>query len=78
MEIKKVYDVVSAITCITSGEKKIKVINIDAEGAKAIARALEKNTTLEWLGLFDNNIGDEGAKAIARALEKNTALSVLW
>ena len=46
-------------------------------GATAIAKALETNTTLSELNLDYNNIGDEGATAIAKALETNTTLSEL-
>ena len=46
--------------------------NIGDEGATAIAKALETNTTLSKLDLMYNNIGDEGATAIAKALEKIT------
>ena len=51
--------------------------NIGDEGATAIAKALETNTTLSELDLYHNNIGDEGATAIAKALETNTTLSKL-
>ena len=47
---------------------------IGAEGAKAIAQALEKATLPPGfsLELWDNKVGAEGAKAIAQALEKAT------
>ena len=48
----------------------LKENNIGGEGATAIAKALETNTTLSDLNLYDNKIGDEGA-AIAKALETN-------
>ena len=44
--------------------------NIGDEGAKAIAKVLEKNTSLTRLDIRYNNIGDKGAEAIARSLEK--------
>lgn len=51
--------------------------NLGPEDVKLIAKALEKNNTLEELNLEDNNIQDEGAKALARALEKNNTLTSL-
>ena len=39
--------------------------NIGVEGAKAIAKALETNTSLTYLNVQTNCIGVEGAKAIA-------------
>ena len=56
---------------------KINNCQIGYEEAKALATALEKNTTLVSLDLYANNIGDEGAKALATALEKNTTLESL-
>ena len=50
---------------------------IGVEGAKALAHALESNTTLLGLDLSNNKIGDEGAKALALALKSNTTLSEL-
>ena len=50
--------------------------NIGDEGATAIAKALETNTTLSsWI--VYNKIGYEGATAIAKAMETNTTLSDL-
>lgn len=46
---------------------------IGPEGAKAIAKALEKNTTITSINLQCNEIGYQGA--IAAALKKNTTLS---
>eukprot|EP00808_Paulinella_micropora_P017324 g79468.t1 len=52
--------------------------NIGPDGAKAFARVLEVNKTLQALGLRSNNIGDDGAKAIGKALEAAArALSLL-
>ena len=56
---------------------KINDGEIRYEEATLLANALEKNTTLERLDLYANNIGDEGAKALASALEKNTTLVLL-
>jgi hypothetical protein len=50
---------------------------ITAEGAKAIATALEKNQSLASLNLGWNKITIEGAKAVATALEKNQSLTSL-
>jgi hypothetical protein len=52
-------------------------LNIKPEGARAIARALEDNKTLERLDLSHNRIGDEGAIAFAEALKKNKSLKKL-
>ena len=41
------------------------------EGAKALATALEKNTTIRGLNLYANNIGKEGIDALTSVLEKN-------
>lgn len=53
---------------------------IGVEGGKAIAKALQSNSTMTTLDLSGNFIGDEGAKAIAKALELNTTLTelILW
>ena len=52
---------------------------IGDEGSKALAMALEKNTTLQNLNLNYNRLGDEGVKAIApfrnRILLLNFALA---
>ena len=47
------------------------------EGASALAKALETNTSLTTLVFGCNKIGDEGAKALAQALETNTTLRTL-
>ncbi|KAL0225974.1 hypothetical protein P9112_013298 [Eukaryota sp. TZLM1-RC] len=52
--------------------------NITSEGASALARALENNSTLTRLNLYKNNITDEGASALARALESNSTLTGLY
>ena len=44
------------------------------EGAKALATALEKNTTIRGLNLYANNIGKEGIDALTSVLEKNKIL----
>ena len=50
---------------------------IGDSGAMSIAQALEHNTALVKLDLWDNKIGDKGAVSLARALEKNTVLTTL-
>ena len=40
-----------------------------------MAAALEKNTTLTSLDLFENYIDEEGAASVAAALEKNSTLT---
>ena len=50
---------------------------IGDEGAKYIAEALTKNSTLTHLYLSYNQIGDKGAKYIAGALAKNSTLTHL-
>src|SRR3990167_6781853 len=50
---------------------------IGDEGAKALAKALQTNTSLTRLNLNLNNISDEGAKALANALQTNTSLTTL-
>jgi hypothetical protein len=51
--------------------------SIGAEGATAIATALQGNTALTTLDLSGHSIGDEGALAIAAALKINSALTTL-
>ena len=43
----------------------------------ALAEALESNTTLTFLDLYDNNLGPEGGMAFAEALKSNTTLKKL-
>ncbi|KAL0226110.1 hypothetical protein P9112_013434 [Eukaryota sp. TZLM1-RC] len=50
---------------------------ITSEGASALARALESNSTLTKLNLGDNKITSEGASALARALESNSTMTEL-
>ena len=45
------------------------------DGAEALARALEKNTKLEALVLWNNKISDKGADSLLRALDTNLRLS---
>jgi len=61
------------IICCTS-EAPCLEIKVDDAGAAALARALEKNTTLQALKI---KVDDAGAAALARALEKNTTLRTL-
>ncbi|KAK2856087.1 hypothetical protein Q5P01_004822 [Channa striata] len=58
---------------------KLEVLNvcdngIGDPGAKAIAHALSKNSTLLSLNLCLNHLGDEGGEAIGKALWKNNTL----
>jgi len=48
------------------------------DGAEALARALEKNTKLEALVLWNNKITDKGADSLLRALDTNLRLSKLY
>ena len=50
---------------------------IGDEGAKALAKALKVNATVEYLSLRDCGIGDDGAAALAEALRSNTSLTTL-
>ncbi|GBG24321.1 Leucine-rich repeat serine/threonine-protein kinase 2 [Hondaea fermentalgiana] len=50
---------------------------IGDKGAKALAKALETNTTLQLLGLNTNNIGSEGHTSLANALKQNRRLQTL-
>ena len=47
---------------------------IGDEGARALAEALQHNTSLQKLTLICIYIGDEGARAFADALQTNTSL----
>jgi hypothetical protein len=51
--------------------------NIDDDGAKQIAYALEVNDSLEELILSYNNISDDGVKQITYALKDNHSLKTL-
>lgn len=50
---------------------------IGCNGAKALACAVSKNSTLKVLDLSHNNIGCNGATALACALSQNSTLKVL-
>ena len=50
---------------------------IDDDGVKELAIALQSNTSLERLNASYNRIGDEGAKALANVLRSNTSLQHL-
>ena len=49
----------------------LRINKIGDGGAKSLAEALKKNTTLEYLNLWHNEIGAEGAKAIAEVLKES-------
>jgi hypothetical protein len=51
---------------------------MDFNGAKAIADALLKNTSLTSLYLKYNDIGNEGTKAISDAMQTNTSITSLY
>ena len=51
--------------------------NVGASGAKALAKALSINKTLQTLILSNNQLGDDGAKEISKALPTNTTLQTL-
>ena len=51
--------------------------NIGAAGARAVAEALQHNTTVTELHLDGNNIGAVGARAVAEALQHNTTVTTL-
>ena len=55
----------------------LATLGIGDPGAINVAKALQSNTTLEWLRLERNHIGEHGAIAIAKALESNTTLQKL-
>ena len=48
-----------------------------SEGAQALAKALEYNSSLTSLVLGTNSIGDPGAQALAKALDHNSSLKWL-
>ena len=50
---------------------------ITAEGATTIAKALWKNTTLEELNLWNNQVSDLGVESLSRALMNNSFLRSL-
>ena len=51
--------------------------DIGPEEAKALAKALETNTVVDNICLYDNYIGDEGVIAIANALKLNNRVNEL-
>eukprot|EP00304_Pavlova_gyrans_P014459 CAMPEP_0206063078 /NCGR_PEP_ID=MMETSP1466-20131121/58047_1 /ASSEMBLY_ACC=CAM_ASM_001126 /TAXON_ID=44452 /ORGANISM="Pavlova gyrans, Strain CCMP608" /LENGTH=880 /DNA_ID=CAMNT_0053438447 /DNA_START=101 /DNA_END=2742 /DNA_ORIENTATION=- len=53
------------------------VVEIGADGARALAEALPRNQALQTLNLGRNEIGDDGARALAEALLRNQALQAL-
>jgi Ran GTPase-activating protein (RanGAP) involved in mRNA processing and transport len=46
----------------------------DSYGVRALAKALERNTSLTSLSLELNHLGTEGGRAMTRALKTNTTL----
>ena len=51
---------------------------ISDEGARALAKALERNVTLNTLNLENNPIGDMGVKTLRKAYETNKNLQFLY
>jgi len=52
--------------------------NVGADGAKEIAEALTKNSSVTTIDLTRNEIGADGAKAIAEALKKNSSVTEIY
>ncbi len=52
--------------------------NIGSDGARYLAVALERNSSLTELYLYGNNIGNDGARYLAAALERNVTLTDLF
>ena len=50
---------------------------VTSVGAKALAEALKKDISLQYLGLNGTKVGDEGARALATSLETNKHLQTL-
>jgi len=50
---------------------------VGADGAKVLAKALGKNSSVTYIDLGDNGIGDDGVKAIAEALKKNSSVTTI-
>ncbi len=63
--------------CIPTRDGPIANNVIGVEGAREVARALEKSVALQDLNLEINCISDEGAKYIALSLAKNRSLHSL-
>ncbi|KAL0226104.1 hypothetical protein P9112_013428 [Eukaryota sp. TZLM1-RC] len=75
------YEVKKGVEGLVDGsitELNLQFNKITSEGASALARALESNSTLTELYLVSNNITSEGASALARALESNSTLTELY
>src|SRR6185312_5054644 len=60
-------------TSLTQLNKTLKEI-----GYVHLANALEQNSSLTSLDLYQNNIGDTGVAALAKALESNSSLTYLY
>ena len=50
---------------------------ITALSASSLGMALQNNTTLARLILYDNELGDDGARLLAPSLQQNTGLQLL-
>jgi Ran GTPase-activating protein (RanGAP) involved in mRNA processing and transport len=71
-DFQAIIKMIGTLTTLNLDNKKI-----GNEGAKALAKDLEKNTTLTILNLDESVIKDEGAKALAKLLTVSTALKNL-
>ncbi|XP_077497068.1 uncharacterized protein LOC144107774 [Amblyomma americanum] len=65
--------------CINTRLKCLKIINASLRNscAMVIADVLQRNSTLQELGLSMNTLGDLGARALAKALRQNSSLKRL-
>ena len=68
-----------AVRAVEGGETDVELRSkrLGDDGAKALARAVEKSGAVQTLDLYGNAIGAEGAKALARALEKSATFRSL-
>ena len=55
----------------------VSLNQIGADGAAALAKALEVNASITNINLRDNQIGANGAAVLARALEVNKNITIL-
>ena len=64
-------------SCLKISKANIRKQQIDDAAVAVLGSALETNSTLTDVNLFDNNLGSAGAEALATALQKNTTLTNL-
>jgi Ran GTPase-activating protein (RanGAP) involved in mRNA processing and transport len=67
----------AALEAVEDGHLTFGDIVVDVEGAKALATALKKTSTITELDLSFQNIGTEGVTALAEALYVNRSLARL-